>query len=72
MCLRVGVSVQGTSVCQGTAIGATVILLYASRACYNLAVVVLAPEGPATPFSYGWFSVSDQVTMTTTAMPSLF
>ncbi|XP_059905106.1 integral membrane protein GPR137C isoform X1 [Gadus macrocephalus] len=63
---------KGTSVRQATAIGSLIILLFTSRACYNLAVVALAPEGPATPFSYGWFSVSDQVTMTTTAMPSLF
>uniref|UniRef100_A0A8C5FRE3 G protein-coupled receptor 137c n=1 Tax=Gadus morhua TaxID=8049 RepID=A0A8C5FRE3_GADMO len=45
---------------KATAIGSLIILLFTSRACYNLAVVVLAPEGPATPFSYGWFSVSDQ------------
>ncbi|CAL8283488.1 unnamed protein product [Gadus morhua 'NCC'] len=51
---------KGTSVRQATAIGSLIILLFTSRACYNLAVVVLAPEGPATPFSYGWFSVSDQ------------
>ncbi|XP_056443799.1 integral membrane protein GPR137C [Gadus chalcogrammus] len=51
---------KGTSVRQATAIGSLIILLFTSRACYNLAVVALAPEGPATPFSYGWFSVSDQ------------
>uniref|UniRef100_A0A671QS50 Integral membrane protein GPR137B-like n=1 Tax=Sinocyclocheilus anshuiensis TaxID=1608454 RepID=A0A671QS50_9TELE len=36
---------KGTSVCQATAIGAAVILLYTSRACYNLVVVALSPEG---------------------------
>lgn len=52
---------QGTSVCQATAIGAVVILLYTSRACYNLVVVALSPQDRLNPFNYGWFSVSDQV-----------
>uniref|UniRef100_A0A4W6E3Q3 G protein-coupled receptor 137c n=1 Tax=Lates calcarifer TaxID=8187 RepID=A0A4W6E3Q3_LATCA len=50
----------GTSVCQATAIGAVVILLYTSRACYNLVVVALSPEDRPSPFNYGWYSVSDQ------------
>lgn len=53
--------VQGTSVCQATAIGAVVILLYTSRACYNLVVVSLSPQDRPSPFNYGWYSVSDQV-----------
>lgn len=52
---------QGTSVCQASAIGAMVILLYVSRACYNLVVVALSPQDRPTPFNYGWYSVSDQV-----------
>uniref|UniRef100_A0A3Q3VSV5 Uncharacterized protein n=1 Tax=Mola mola TaxID=94237 RepID=A0A3Q3VSV5_MOLML len=51
---------KGTSVCQATAIGAVVILLYTSRACYNLVVVVLSPQDRPSPFNYGWYSVSDQ------------
>ncbi|KAJ3584678.1 hypothetical protein NHX12_015173 [Muraenolepis orangiensis] len=51
---------KGTSVRQAMAIGVLVVLLFTSRACYNLVVVALAPEGPSTPFSYGWYSVSDQ------------
>ncbi|XP_067116693.1 integral membrane protein GPR137C isoform X1 [Osmerus mordax] len=51
---------MGTSVCQATAIGAAVILLYTSRACYNLVVVALAPEDRPSPFNYGWYNISDQ------------
>ncbi|XP_012705967.2 integral membrane protein GPR137C [Fundulus heteroclitus] len=51
---------KGTSVCQATAVGAVVILLYTSRACYNLVVVTLSPQDRPNPFSYGWYSVSDQ------------
>ncbi|XP_055027663.1 integral membrane protein GPR137C isoform X2 [Misgurnus anguillicaudatus] len=51
---------KGTSVCQATAIGAAVILLYTSRACYNLVVVALSPEDRPSPFNYGWYNVSDQ------------
>lgn len=47
--------------CQATAIGAVVILLYTSRACYNLVVVALSPQDRPSPFNYGWYSVSDQV-----------
>ncbi|XP_014065500.1 G protein-coupled receptor 137Ba isoform X3 [Salmo salar] len=51
---------KGTSVCQATAIGAAVILLYMSRACYNLVVVALSPEDRPSPFNYSWSNVSDQ------------
>ena len=37
------------------------ILLYTSRACYNLVVVALAPEDRPSPFNYGWYNISDQV-----------
>ncbi|KAF0045709.1 hypothetical protein F2P81_002238 [Scophthalmus maximus] len=52
---------KGTSVCQAIAIGAVVILLYTSRACYNLAVVALSPHGRPSPFNCGWYTVSDQI-----------
>ncbi|XP_042260804.1 integral membrane protein GPR137C [Thunnus albacares] len=51
---------KGTSVCQATAIGAVVILLYTSRACYNLVAVALSPQDRSSPFNYGWYNVSDQ------------
>ena len=51
---------QGTSVCQVTAIGATVILLYTSRACYNLVVLALS-SNTINSFDYDWYNVSDQV-----------
>ncbi|XP_062862938.1 integral membrane protein GPR137C [Trichomycterus rosablanca] len=51
---------KGTTVCQATATGAAVVLLYTSRACYNLVMVAVSPKDRAAPFSYGWFSFSDQ------------
>ncbi|TRY65220.1 hypothetical protein DNTS_002929 [Danionella cerebrum] len=45
---------------KATAIGAAVILLYTSRACYNLVVVAIFPEDQPSPFNYGWYNVSDQ------------
>lgn len=53
-------SLQGTSVCQVTVIGATVILLYTSRACYNLVVLAVANKS-INSFDYDWYNVSDQV-----------
>lgn len=47
--------------CQATAIGVAVILLYTSRASYNLVVVALSPEDRPSSFNYGWYNVSDQV-----------
>ncbi|KAL4641353.1 integral membrane protein GPR137B-like [Arapaima gigas] len=51
---------QGTSVCQVTVIGATVIFLYTSRACYNLVVLALTNVKPLSSFDYDWYNVSDQ------------
>ncbi|XP_054654448.1 G protein-coupled receptor 137Ba isoform X1 [Dunckerocampus dactyliophorus] len=51
---------KGTSVCQVTAIGAIVILLYTSRACYNLVVLGLSNKS-INSFDYDWYNVSDQV-----------
>ncbi|KAG7220224.1 hypothetical protein INR49_018405 [Caranx melampygus] len=51
---------KGTSVCQVTLIGVTVVLLYASRACYNLVVLALADIETINSFDYDWYNVSDQ------------
>lgn len=55
---------QGTSVCQVTLIGIMVILLYTSRACYNLVVLALTDIENINSFDYDWYNVSDQVTIT--------
>lgn len=44
-----------------TLIGITVVLLYASRACYNLVVLALADIENINSFDYDWYNVSDQV-----------
>ncbi|XP_029010323.1 G protein-coupled receptor 137Ba [Betta splendens] len=51
---------KGTSVCQVTLIGVSVVLLYASRACYNLVVLALAHIESINTFDYDWYNVSDQ------------
>ncbi|XP_052465031.1 G protein-coupled receptor 137Ba isoform X2 [Carassius gibelio] len=51
---------KGTSVCQVTLIGLMVILLYASRACYNLVVLALSDIESIDSFDYDWYNVSDQ------------
>uniref|UniRef100_A0A8C1SKW0 G protein-coupled receptor 137Bb n=1 Tax=Cyprinus carpio TaxID=7962 RepID=A0A8C1SKW0_CYPCA len=51
---------KGTSVCQVTLIGLMVILLYASRACYNLVVLALSNIESIDSFDYDWYNVSDQ------------
>uniref|UniRef100_H2U938 G protein-coupled receptor 137B n=1 Tax=Takifugu rubripes TaxID=31033 RepID=H2U938_TAKRU len=50
---------KGTSVCQVTGVGAVVILLYSSRACYNLVVLGLSNKS-INSFDYDWYNVSDQ------------
>uniref|UniRef100_A0A8C9TAG5 G protein-coupled receptor 137B n=1 Tax=Scleropages formosus TaxID=113540 RepID=A0A8C9TAG5_SCLFO len=52
---------KGTSVCQVTIIGAIVIFLYTSRACYNLVVLALSNVKTVNSFDYDWYNVSDQV-----------
>ncbi|KAL6043151.1 hypothetical protein STEG23_019332 [Scotinomys teguina] len=54
------VIVSGSSVCQVTAIGVTVILLYASRACYNLFILSFSRIKNVHSFDYDWYNVSDQ------------
>ncbi|MEE6475263.1 hypothetical protein FKM82_010674 [Ascaphus truei] len=55
---------KGSSVCQVTCIGVTVILLYTSRACYNLVVLSLSDNSRYSSFDYDWYNVSDQASMT--------
>uniref|UniRef100_A0A673CBU1 G protein-coupled receptor 137Bb n=1 Tax=Sphaeramia orbicularis TaxID=375764 RepID=A0A673CBU1_9TELE len=43
-----------------TLIGVTVVLLYASRACYNLVVLALTDIETINSFDYDWYNVSDQ------------
>uniref|UniRef100_A0A3Q3WAM6 Uncharacterized protein n=1 Tax=Mola mola TaxID=94237 RepID=A0A3Q3WAM6_MOLML len=56
---------KGTSVCQVTVIGAIVILLYSSRACYNLVVLGLSNKS-INSFDYDWYNVSDQADLQST------
>ncbi|XP_013883083.1 integral membrane protein GPR137 isoform X2 [Austrofundulus limnaeus] len=51
---------KGTTVCRTAALGAAVIILFTSRACYNLAVLVLSKKYPVESFNYDWYNVSDQ------------
>ncbi|XP_006146054.2 integral membrane protein GPR137B [Tupaia chinensis] len=51
---------KGSSVCQVTAVGVTVTLLYASRACYNLSILAFSQSTSVHPFDYDWYNVSDQ------------
>ncbi|XP_063162583.1 integral membrane protein GPR137B isoform X3 [Candoia aspera] len=54
---------QGSSVCQLTTIGATVILLYSSRACYNLVILSFSQSKAMNSFDYDWYNVSDQANL---------
>ncbi|XP_061693074.1 G protein-coupled receptor 137Ba isoform X2 [Syngnathoides biaculeatus] len=56
---------KGTSVCQVSAIGAAVVLLYTSRACYNLVVLGLSNKR-INSFDYDWYNVSDQADLQST------
>ncbi|XP_053179933.1 integral membrane protein GPR137 [Scomber japonicus] len=51
---------KGTTVCRTAALGAAVIFLYASRACYNLTVLVLSQNHHVESFDFDWYNVSDQ------------
>lgn len=52
---------QGTTVWRTAALGAAVILLFVSRACYNLTVVFLSQTHRVESFNFDWYNVSDQV-----------
>nr|XP_028579916.1 integral membrane protein GPR137B [Podarcis muralis] len=49
---------KGSSVCQLTTVGVIVILLYTSRACYNLFILSFSQN--KNSFDYDWYNVSDQ------------
>ncbi|XP_061690039.1 integral membrane protein GPR137 isoform X2 [Syngnathoides biaculeatus] len=51
---------KGTTVCRTGALGATLILLFASRACYNLSILVLSQNHHVESFDFDWYNVSDQ------------
>ncbi|XP_063732226.1 integral membrane protein GPR137 isoform X1 [Eleginops maclovinus] len=53
---------KGTTVCRTAALGAAVILLFASRGCYNLTVLILFQSHRVESFNFDWYNVSDQVT----------
>ncbi|XP_051639177.1 integral membrane protein GPR137B isoform X4 [Manacus candei] len=55
--------IQGSSVCQVTSIGVTVILLYTSRACYNLFILSFSQTKKVNSFDYDWYNVSDQANL---------
>ncbi|XP_004077532.1 integral membrane protein GPR137B [Oryzias latipes] len=56
---------KGTSVCQVTVVGTVVILLFASRACYNLVVLGLSDKN-INSFDFDWYNVSDQADLQST------
>lgn len=51
---------KGTTVCRTATLGAAVILLFASRACYNLTVLFLSQSHRVESFNFDWYNVSDQ------------
>ncbi|KAM3867242.1 integral membrane protein GPR137 [Diretmus argenteus] len=53
-------SIKGTTMWRTAALGAAVILLFASRACYNLAVLILSQNHRVEAFDFDWYNVSDQ------------
>uniref|UniRef100_K7GCM9 G protein-coupled receptor 137 n=1 Tax=Pelodiscus sinensis TaxID=13735 RepID=K7GCM9_PELSI len=56
---------KGTTVCQTAAIGGTMVLLHASRACYNLVALALSSHTRLDSFDYDWYNVSDQADLIT-------
>ncbi|KAJ0050345.1 hypothetical protein NL108_017789 [Boleophthalmus pectinirostris] len=60
-CTRPYLLSKGTSVCRTAALGAAVILLFTSRACYNLTALSLR-SSRVEDFNFDWYNVSDQVT----------
>ncbi|XP_078069901.1 G protein-coupled receptor 137Ba [Mustelus asterias] len=51
---------KGTSLCQIVVVGVVIILLYTSRACYNLVAIALTSYNHINTFDYDWYNVSDQ------------
>uniref|UniRef100_A0A8C3IGH0 G protein-coupled receptor 137 n=1 Tax=Chrysemys picta bellii TaxID=8478 RepID=A0A8C3IGH0_CHRPI len=56
---------KGTTVCQTAAMGGTMVLLHASRACYNLVALALSSHTRLDSFDYDWYNVSDQADLIT-------
>lgn len=54
---------KGMSLCQTVVVSSVVILLYSSRACYNLVVITLSQDTLESPFNYGWYNLSDKAHM---------
>ncbi|XP_072313108.1 integral membrane protein GPR137 [Eucyclogobius newberryi] len=50
---------KGSSVCRTGALGAAVVLLFTSRACYNLSALTLR-SSRVEDFDFDWYNVSDQ------------
>ncbi|KAB1277328.1 Integral membrane protein GPR137C [Camelus dromedarius] len=48
------------SLCQTVVVGSVVILLYSSRACYNLVVITISQDTLESPFNYGWDNLSEK------------
>ncbi|KAM9795525.1 integral membrane protein GPR137 [Neosynchiropus ocellatus] len=51
---------RGTTVWRTAALGAAVILLFTSRACYNLTVLFMSLNIHVEAFDFNWYNVSDQ------------
>ncbi|KAL7885696.1 hypothetical protein AOLI_G00059910 [Acnodon oligacanthus] len=51
---------KGTTVCRTAVLGAGVILLFLSRACYNLTVLILSQSHKVASFGFDWYNISDQ------------
>lgn len=51
---------KGTTVCKTSAVCMITILLYISRASYNIVVVFLSRSTGAPSFNFGWINITDQ------------
>ncbi|XP_060740607.1 integral membrane protein GPR137 [Tachysurus vachellii] len=51
---------KGTSLWRTAVLGAGVILLFSSRACYNLTVLILSQNYKVESFGFDWYNISDQ------------
>ncbi|XP_067840238.1 G protein-coupled receptor 137Ba-like [Heptranchias perlo] len=56
---------KGTSLCQIAVVGVLIILLYTTRACYNLVAIALTSYNHINTFDYDWYNVSDQADLHT-------
>nr|CAB3250684.1 integral membrane protein GPR137B-like [Phallusia mammillata] len=51
---------KGTTVCQAVSVGIVIVLLYASRAIYNLLAISPLRCSKLSSFNFNWYNVSDQ------------